>query len=180
MSDAALLAACAVGDSAALGALFDRFRESVERYLSRLQRTSEADLDDLVQATFLTVQRAAGSYRGRGSVGSFILGIATNVVRHHVRSENRRRAMMVVYAKADPLPPASPGETAEHREILHRAQEALQALPEELRAVFVLAELEGLPGAEVARILNLREGTVWRRLHNARKALRKALEGLGT
>jgi RNA polymerase sigma-70 factor (ECF subfamily) len=179
MSDEALLAAAGVGDSAALGALFDRFHRIVYRYLSRLQGGRRGDLDDLVQATFLTVQNAARRYSGRGSVSSFILGVATNVSRHHVRGESRRRAMLSVFASATsnaPLGP-TPGDTVERRELLARVEHALQDLPHDLRVVFVLTELEEIPGTEVARMLNLRPGTVWRRLHEARKSLRRAIDG---
>jgi RNA polymerase sigma-70 factor (ECF subfamily) len=44
-----------------------------------------------------------------------------------------------------------------------------------LKVVFVMCDLEGIPGVEVACTLSLREGTVWRRLHEARKQLRLAL-----
>jgi RNA polymerase sigma-70 factor (ECF subfamily) len=174
LSDEALLAACGVGDNAALGALFDRFREPVYRYLARLERSSTADLDDLVQRTFLTVQRAATSYRGKGSVRSFILGIATNERRHHIRSEGRRRAMLVLAADSEPMPaPRAPDRSAEERQLIARAAEALERLPEPLREVFVLTTLEGLSGAEVASALGLRTGTVWRRLHDARAIIRR-------
>ena len=74
MSDVALLAACAVGDSAALGALFDRHRSAVQRFLARL--ADQRDTDDLVQETFLQVNRSADRFRGRSSVKTWILGIA--------------------------------------------------------------------------------------------------------
>lgn len=102
ISDEALLAACAVGESAALGALFDRHHEAVYRLVSRLLRTERAEIDDLVQTTFLEAWRSAQRYDARGSVKSFLFGVAANTVRHHVRSSQRRRS-----AIADWTPPVA-------------------------------------------------------------------------
>ena len=89
LSDEALLAACGVGDPAALGALYDRHHEAVFRLISRLLYSDPAAIDDLVQTTFLEVWRSAQRYRERGAVRSYLFGIAANVVRHHVRGARR-------------------------------------------------------------------------------------------
>ena len=49
------------------------------------------------------------------------------------------------------------------------------ALADDLRTIFMMCDLEEIPGAEVARILKLSEGTMWRRLNAARRLLREAL-----
>ena len=61
---------------------------------------------------------------------------------------------------------------------LHHAamQSVLASLPHDLRVVFVMCELEEVSGAEAARVLNLRQGTLYRRLHDARRKLRYALD----
>src|SRR5258708_32534723 len=94
MSDEALVAACAVGEAAALGALFDRHRTSVYRFLSRVCASHRGDLDDLVQSTFVEVFRSAARFSGCGRVSTWVFGIAANVARHHVRGEARRRALL--------------------------------------------------------------------------------------
>lgn len=175
ISDEALLASCGVGDSAALGALFDRHHEAVYRLISRLLRAEPAETDDLVQTTFLAAWRSARAYSGRGSVRSFLFGIAANTVRHHVRATRRRRD-----AHAD-LPVPATGGTPDDAAI--RAQQvsllaaALERLPHDLRAAYVLCDLEDMPGVEAARVLDVRAGTLWRRLHEARRALREAIDG---
>src|SRR5262245_54267609 len=68
MSDEALLAACAVGDTAALGVLYDRHQASVRRFLARLRGARAAELDDLVQATFIEVWRSSPRFRRRSAV----------------------------------------------------------------------------------------------------------------
>jgi RNA polymerase sigma-70 factor (ECF subfamily) len=181
ISDEALLAACAVGDSAALGALFDRHHEPVYRLVSRLLHTEPAEIDDLVQMTFLEGWRSANRYNARGSVRSFLFGIAANTVRHHVRSAQRRRS-----ALADCPPPHAAARGADGPDALllrsqqvNRLATALHDLPHDLRAAYVLCDLEDVPGVEAAQMLGVRAGTLWRRLHEARRALRAAIEGGG-
>lgn len=178
MSDEALLAACAVGDAPSLGALFDRHRAAVHRYVSRLTGTDARDLDDLVQQTFVEVPRSAPRYSGRATVRTWILGIASNVVRHHVRAEARRRAATTRYADQPHAVPSGPHDLARRQQLLAKLEDALMDLPLTQREVFVLCDLEGVPGAEAARALEIREGTLWWRLAEARKALRRALEGM--
>ena len=180
ISDEALLAACAVGDGPALGALFDRFHDAVYRFAARLQTTDELARDDLVQTTFLEVQRSAARFRGGSSVKTWILGIAANVARHQLRGERRRRvhqAKFVAEVAHDAPAPATPAQTLERRQLLARIGDALQALPHDQQVAFILCDLEQLPGVDVARSLAIPEGTLWRRLHDARKAVRAALGG---
>jgi RNA polymerase sigma-70 factor (ECF subfamily) len=178
MSDEALVAAAATGEGAALGALFDRHHDAVRGFLARMAGTDDRDLDDLVQATFETVPRAARSFDGRSAVRTWMMGIACNVARHHVRSEIRRRRLSDA-AAASP-PPASGDATGDvlERERAARLAEAIAELPPKLREAFVLVYVEGVPGGEVATLLGVREGTIWNRLHEARAQLREALGGI--
>jgi RNA polymerase sigma-70 factor, ECF subfamily len=177
LTDEAVLAACAKGNTAALGVLFDRHQVAVYRFLGRLSGTDACDLDDMVQATFLEVNRSAASFRGGAAVKSWVLGVALNITRHHVRGEIRRKAMLSSYAKHPTGHSARPDESAERRQLMVRLYQALDTLPKEQREIFVLCDLEEVRGVEAAKILQVPEGTIWRRLHEARKALRAALEG---
>ncbi len=175
MSDEALVGACATGDNVALGALYDRHAGSLRRFLARLSGTDERDLDDLVQQTFEAIARAAPRFHGRSSVRTWLFGIANNTARHHVRTERRRRHLVDAAALEIPRTVAGPDIIA--RERAAQLQEAIVALPQKLREVFVLVYLEGVEGTEVARLLGMREGAVWKRLHEARAKLRTSLEG---
>jgi RNA polymerase sigma factor (sigma-70 family) len=177
LSDEALVAACALGDASALGALFDRHQEALYRFLDRLARRDPSDVDDLVQSTFVEVWRSAAKFRGGAAVRTWLFGIAANLVRHRARSVGRRRAAMAGLAVTPPSAAAGPEDDAMRRQLVDRLGAALETLSHDLREVFVLCEIEEVPGVDVARALGLREGTVWRRLHDARKALRQALEG---
>jgi RNA polymerase sigma-70 factor (ECF subfamily) len=177
ISDDALLAACGVGDTAALGALFDRHHEAVYRLISRLLTRERAEVDDLVQTTFLEVWRSASKFGGRGAVKSFVLGIAANTVRHHVRGARRRRDAHAI-APA-PVTGAAPDAAVICAQQVARLAAALDELPHNLREAYVMCDIEDVPGVEAARVLGVRAGTLWRRLHEARRALRDAIEPQG-
>jgi RNA polymerase sigma-70 factor (ECF subfamily) len=175
MSDEALVAAAATGDVAAMAALFDRFHTPVHRFLARIAR--EADIDDLVHATFMEAFAAAKKYRGRSLVRTWLFGIALNVGRHHYRGESRRRTLL---KGMDPPPPSDlsrPDRAAENRQMVERVSAALAGLNHERRAVFLLCEVEELSGPEAAAALGAPVGTVGRWLFEARAAVRSALEG---
>lgn len=178
MSDEALVRVCAMGEPAALGALFDRHVDAVRGFLARLSGTDDRDLDDLVQLTFEAVPRAARRFDGRSSVKTWLFGVANNIARHHVRSEvRRRRAAEAVAAEPRPEPLDGAAQVLT-REQAARVRAAIADLPPRLREVFVLVYLEGVPGREVAALVGAREGTIWKRLHQARARLREALGGL--
>jgi RNA polymerase sigma-70 factor (ECF subfamily) len=172
LSSEALVAACGTGDRAALGELFDRFHLVVYRFLSRYLRPGCSELDDLVQATFLEVLRSAPHFRKDSAVQSWIIGIAVNIARHHQRGESRRLSLWRRSGDPERVDAATPESASQRSELCGRLTAAVAELPESLRAPFILCEIEELPGAEAARLLNLREGTLWRRLHDARKLLR--------
>ncbi len=171
LTDAGLVAACATGDRAARALLFERHVDAVHRFVARM-RSSDADaVDDLVQQTFLAAFQAAGRFRGEHARG-WLYGIAGNLVRNYARREIRRKRALSVVA-----------ETAHHvfkltePAILARLPEAIAELPHDLRAAFVLVDLEGEKGTAAAEALDVPEGTLWRRVFHARKALREALGG---
>jgi RNA polymerase sigma factor (sigma-70 family) len=172
MSDAGLVAACAAADRTARALLFERHVDAIHRFVGRMRASDADSVDDVVQMTFVRAFQGAGRFRGT-SARSWLYGIAANVVREHARKEIRRkRALSVV---ADEMPRATPA----HNLMLAKLPEAIAALSHELRAAFVLIDMEGERGIDAAAALGIPEGTLWRRVFNARTALRKALDGGG-
>ena len=177
LSDQALLSACAVGDNLGLQELFRRHADRVHGVLTRLRCVERKDLDDLVQTTFIEVQRSAKRFDARASVSTWIVGIAMNVMRQYIRGERRRRLAMSAVAELPRAPDGKdPHDQIAHRQDLARLQRQFEALPTRLRVVFSLVDLEGMSGGEVARALRLPEGTIWSRLHQARERLRKSFD----
>ena len=178
LSDEALIAAAAASEAAALGALFDRHHDAVRRFLARLSGTDDRDLDDLVQMTFEAVPRAARRFDGRSAVRTWLFGVANNVARHHVRTEIRRKRLSQALATDPRDDRADASADVLARERAARLKKAIAALSPKLREAFVLVYLEDVPGTDAAYVLGIREGTLWKRLHEARARLRSALQGV--
>lgn len=170
--DDQLLRAIADGDLEALGALFDRYAPEVRRYLLRISM-SAVDVDDLVQATFLEVMRAAQRFDAREPARPWLYGIALVMLRRHRRSVGRAFARMGAWASSsrDQPSPATPDEHLEGREAARRFERALSRLSPKKREAFVLVTLEGFSGEEAARALGIPVKTLWTRLHHARREL---------
>lgn len=172
--DVELLAAVAAGDLPALGQLFDRHEPSVRRYLCRMG-VSSADVDDLVQATFIEITAAACRFEGQAA-RSWIFGVASIMLRRHRRSLSRAAARLSAWSSLPRRVEATPVELIERDETFLRFERAFRALPSKKREAFVLVTLEGLTGEEAAAVLGVPINTVWTRLHHARLALRAAIE----
>jgi RNA polymerase sigma-70 factor (ECF subfamily) len=173
-SDEELVQRLAAGQTGSLDALFYRYHATVRRFLSRLQ-VAPSDLDDLVQLTFLHVMRAAPRFDPTRPVNTWMLGLAMMVVRRHRRSLGRLLRKLTALAKEPRLLPRTPVEMLGEEEAVRRAQRALAVLSKKKREVFVMVALERLSGEEVAEVLGIPLGTVWTRLHHARRELRAVL-----
>lgn len=178
LSDEPLLRACAGGDMGALAALYDRHAPAVARFLSRLTYTDKADVEDLLQEIFLAAYQASARFVGDASVRAWIFAIAANHARMHARASLRRRLGLRAVAEAVQGRVAQDLErTVSASEQLLRLDRALKSLPHDLGVAFVLCDLEQVAGIEAAKALGVPEGTLYRRLHEARQRLRAALEG---
>lgn len=176
LSDRALVSAVAEGDQAALGALFDRFHRDVHRFAARLTHNNDNDLDDLVQTTFLEAYRSAPRFRGDSAVKTWLFGIAVNLVRHQARKEIRRRAVASDLIVAPESPQLTPGEAITIEQQRRMLAIAVEQLSPALKEVYVLCVIEEVPGKDAAAALGIREASLWRRLTDARNALRATIE----
>jgi len=172
--DDALFARMAAGDLASLGELFDRYHAIVRQVVIRWL-VDPAEVDDVVQETFLAASRAAASFRAGASGRPFLIGIAANLVRRRRRSFARLRRMLEGLGQH---PVESPPPTDER--LAERAQHmqlhaALAKLSERHRMVLVMVEFGEMSGVEAAQALGLPPGTVWRRLSEARAELARRL-----
>jgi RNA polymerase sigma-70 factor (ECF subfamily) len=171
VSDAGIVAACAAGDRAARALLFERHVGAVHRFVARMRASDAADVADLVQITFLRAFASAARFRGENARG-WLYGIAANVVREHARREIRRKRALAAVAEVAPRARAPRDALA-----AARLPALVAALPHDLRAAFVLVDLEGERGVDAAAALGVPEGTLWRRVFHAREALRRELGG---
>ena len=174
LSDRALVSAVAEGDQAALGALYDRFQRDVYRFAAHLSR-GDAQIDDVVQNTFIEAYRSARRFRGDAAVKTWLFGIAANLVRAQRRSEHRRASATTALASVPTRAP-SVNEMITIEQQRRWLAAAIDSLTPALREVYVLCVTEELPGREAAAALGIREASLWRRLSDARAALRAAIE----
>ena len=159
------------GEIGALGELYDRYHEPVRRFVARA--TSDAnDVDDLVHATFLAAAKSAGRYDGRPSCRPWLIGIAAQLLRRRRQSFGRFLAVLSSL-RATRATSADPRRALQARSDVERALVRISAAK---RITLLMAEVEGLSCAEIAAALGIPIGTVWTRLHAARRELRRALD----
>ena len=178
LDDLGLLRAASDGDPRAAAVFFKRFHNAVLAFLSRMIGRDDPELDDIIQATFLTALDAADRFEGRSQVKTWLLGIAANKARTHRRSAGRRRTALVavvVEGAAAPGALRSPSGEVARRQLLDRVSEAVDKLSAREREAFLLCDVEGLGGQIAADTVGVPAGTMWRRLHDARTKLRASL-----
>ncbi len=162
-----------VPQSARIRAMFDAHYDVVWRSLRRFG-VRAPDADDAAQEVFIVAVKRLEDIK-TGSERSFLIGTAIRVA-----SETRRKDVKRPIATTNELlaelqdPALNPHDLAEERERRVMLDEALAALGEDLRAVFVLFELEQMTMAAIAEALELAPGTVASRLRRAREAFREA------
>jgi len=181
--DQELVARWRGGDTAAFEALVRRHEQRVFRLLVRMLG-SPSEAEDVAQETFLNLHRHGHRFRGDARFSTFVYRVAANAALNRRRTigrgQARERSLAASQASglATPLPPADPEREAAGAQLRSRVQEALLALSPALRLPLVLYDIEGLGYSEVARVLELAEGTVKSRIHRARQALRPLLGAL--
>lgn len=161
-------------------ALYRAHSTFVARFLLRLGARNE-DVPDLVQEVFLVAHRRGGFTPGPAKPTTWLAEIAFRVSSDRRKKANRRREDSDTESVS--LAPAagdSPGRRAEARQALQRVQAALDTLTPEKRAVFVLYEIEGQACDAIAAGMEIPVGTVYSRLHAARRDFAKAHASLGS
>jgi RNA polymerase sigma-70 factor (ECF subfamily) len=136
------------------------------------------DAEDVAQDAFLRAHRAFATLRDRERFRAWLVRTAFRLALDRLRGEKRRVRREDAMALEATEPVASVEDEVARRQIRERVGEAVDALPEKLRIVTVLAAIQEHDVAQVARLLELPEGTVKSRLFLARKALAERLRWL--
>lgn len=164
------------GAGDAVARLFDEHGVGLLRYLGR--RAGGGAAEDLVGDTFtVVIEQLAGFDPVRGCERAWIYGIATNLLRHHLRSQTRRNAATLRAGHSDVGLDVLDEQVAERVDAQRRVRQlsaAIQALTDQDRDVLLLIAWGGLTAHEVADALAIPAGTVRSRLHRARRQLRTA------
>jgi RNA polymerase sigma-70 factor (ECF subfamily) len=175
MDDDGLIAAVAGGDDTALRELFSRHAPWLAARLRAV--LPAADVEDVLQETFLAVWRGAASYRPAGAAGGWLWGIARRQAALLLRRRGPAELTLPAGITANLRPGSGPDEAALSRAELDRAVAGLGPPGGPEREVWRLLYVEDRPVAEVARLMGIPEGTVKSRAHRARRRLRAALRG---
>jgi RNA polymerase sigma-70 factor (ECF subfamily) len=164
--------------------IVERHATSIFRYLaSRVDRSSSEDLlADVFEAAFRSRHRYDARY---ADALPWLLGIATNIVRHHRRSEQRHTSMLARltwthrpgHELAETLDAVVTKAELDHE--MSQLRRALATLDDKHREILVLSAGFGLSYEDIARTLGIRLGTVRSRLYRSRRRLRELLESDG-
>lgn len=174
VSDLELVDRILAGDDA----LFELIMRRCNRLLFRLARAIVRDDDearDVVQAAYIRAYYRLDEFRGPNGIKSWLGRIVIN----EANGRRRRGSLVVFHDELEPEPAALEGTGPEQRtmglQTLILVQQAIDALPDEFRSVFMLRGVEELSVAETAAVLDLKEATVKTRFHRARRLLRASL-----
>jgi RNA polymerase sigma-70 factor (ECF subfamily) len=154
--------------------------------LARRMLDNDADAEDVTQEVLLQVVRKLDGFRRESDVTTWLHRIVVNTALAHRRKCARRPERQLPDvpeyildrgARARAFRPSAPGPDQQvlDRETRRLIEDAIATLPQAYRNVYVLADLEGLPNADVCAALGLGLAAVKSRLHRARHMLREAL-----
>jgi RNA polymerase sigma factor (sigma-70 family) len=167
------------------------FDELVVKYTPRLyglvynMTSNHEDANDLLQDVFAKAFRSINGFRGKSSFYTWIHSIAVNMTINFLKKRGRRFQMSLddvdLNIQNDKefielTASSSPVREADLGELQQRLNEAMQKLSPEHRAVVTMFDIQGMPHAEISRILGVSEGTVRSRLFYAHRQLQAYLE----
>ncbi len=173
-TDALLVRRAQTGDQAAFAEVYRRHVGRVYAVCLRLVR-ERARAEELTQDAFVRCWERLGQYRSEAAFGTWLYRLAVNVVFEAGRKDRRREERV--------LPIADPGMVEAPRDrpdptagLGLDLEQAIAALPNGAREVFVLFDIEGYSHEEIARLAGIAVGTSKAQLFRARRLLRELLE----
>jgi RNA polymerase sigma-70 factor, ECF subfamily len=172
MSDESeLIRQASQGDGSAIQALYRRHSQRVYNVVRRLAG-DDALAEDWAQEAWVRAIRALPTFRGDSQFGTWLHRIAVNSALYGRRGRERR------LAREAPLPDSLPARGPADQALLRiRLERALEKLPEGMRKVLVLHDIEGYTHVEIGTLLGVAPGTCKSQLFKARARMRELLAG---
>jgi len=164
------------GDTSLFEILMRRYNQRLFR-ISRGILADDTEAEDVMQEAYVRAFRELAAFRGEARFSTWLTRIACHEAL--ARSRKRRRLVPLDSGGGPPDPPSEtsgPEREMENRELRTVLQEAVEVLPDPLRTVFCLREIEGLSTEETAETLGLSVENVRVRLHRAKRSLRQSLD----
>ena len=166
-----LLDGAARGDRQALRSLYEEYSVNLFAVAYRLTESS-ADARDVLHDVFSELPEMIRGFDRKRPLGPWLRSVTAHAAIKHMRSEQRRHDLAIAAAPDESEVIASPEFPVLDSIAVERA---LSSLPEELRTVVVLKEMEGYSHQEIAELLQIARKTSEGRLYKARKPLRAML-----
>jgi len=174
------------GDKLAFGLLVEKYQRKLARLLSRFIR-DPAEVEDVTQEAFIKAYRALPSFRGDSAFYTWLYRIGINTAKNYLVAMGRRAPTSTEF-EAEEAEGFDSGELLREistpesllltKEIAGTVNQAIEALPEELRSAIQLRELEGMSYEEIAKLMDCPVGTVRSRIFRAREAIAERLKPL--
>jgi RNA polymerase sigma-70 factor, ECF subfamily len=165
------------GKTEAFQVLFEKYRNRIFRFIYGTYEKNIARAEDCTQEVFLRVIEKRDSFNPAMRFSTWLYTIARNHCLNQLR--NRTAYFEMQTDDLDRLGHESQSGSADKKlideELGGIIRKSVAKLPENLRAVFVMREIEGLPHSEISEILNLGEANVRIQLHRAKKQLRQLI-----
>ncbi|WP_367871627.1 sigma-70 family RNA polymerase sigma factor [Luteolibacter sp. Populi] len=183
--DEDLVARARTGDTRAFDALILKYGEKLYGLVYNMTSHKE-DTYDLLQEIFAKAYHSLPKFRGHSSFYTWIYQISVNMTLNFIKKRKRRSggmslndidsAVQMDPALVDTSHMANPEKQSKLHELQKRLNEAMLSLSEAHRTVVTMFDIQGIPHAEIARILKTSEGTVRSRLHYAHLQLQSKLQ----
>ncbi|MDG1150805.1 MAG: sigma-70 family RNA polymerase sigma factor [Akkermansiaceae bacterium] len=183
-ADEVLVSRAQSGDTLAFDQLVVRYSPRLYGMIYHMTSNKE-DTNDLTQDVFAKAYRSLNRFRGRSSFYTWIYAIGTNMTLNFLKKRNRRAAWSLDNldsgiqndeAMVDLAHAANPRHQSDLNELQKKLNEAMQSLSNAHRAVVTMFDIQGIPHAEISKILKVSEGTVRSRLFYAHRQLQGHLE----
>ena len=174
------------GDQRAFELLVVKYQRRIARLLSRMIR-DQAEIEDVSQEAFIKAYRALPTFRGESAFYTWLYRIAINTAKNYLSTLGRRPMLATEYEDEDgdtvdasSLVPdfRTPETELSNKQIVSTVNEAVNALPEELREAITLREMDGMSYDEIAAAMDCPIGTVRSRIFRAREAIANRLRPL--
>lgn len=169
MSEGELIRRACDGDGGAIRELYDRHAPRVFAVVRRIA-ADEATAEDYAQEAWIRAIRALPSFRGDARFSTWLHRIAVNAALQQVRRAKTREKRRVPMPESVPVDPG-PGDPL----LEERLEEAIDRLPDGMREVLVLHDVEGYTHAEIGDMLGVATGTSKSQLFKARAKMREML-----
>lgn len=184
--DTELVRKAAAGDSDAFEQLVLSYEKPIYNLCLRMCGNAD-DAMDLTQETFLKAWRSLGSFRADAAFSTWLYRLCSNLCIDHLRREQKRKVLPLHVEDGEgderplevPDPAAGPEDHLSAQEDRQQVADALQSLEPEYREALTLRVVHELSYADIAAVLQVREGTVKSRIARAREKMREAMQKLG-